>query len=112
MGAHSPGEETVRRAQRVPEQLAIAVPELLVGPPAPPRALREPPERDAKRRVEPDERVRLREDDVVELRPVVPVEYPPFGRRRDRGLDARTQLVARHLRPVRAVVEGVQLDVR
>src|SRR4051794_26156043 len=112
MRAHGPGEEALARADEVADELSVAVPELLTAPKPPPRPAREPVERHAERQVKPDERVGLREHEVAELAAVVAVEHPAVRSRGDRSLDTRAKLVRRRLRPVRSVVQSVELDVR
>ena len=64
----------------------------------------------AHRQVEPDDRVGAVEDQEADLVGIAAVDHPAVLR--DQRLDLRAQLLRGRLRPVRAVVQGVQLRVR
>src|SRR5207244_2565194 len=110
VAADRPGEEGFAADEGASPALAVAAPELLPPSDPPHGPEPKPPQDDPERLVEPDGRVRALEHVVPELALVVAVHDPASadGRRFHRAL----KVIVARLRPVRAVVQGVELDVR
>src|SRR5919198_6377748 len=110
MAPDRPDEHRLPAEEAAAPALAIDAPELLTGADPADRPQRHARERHAQRHVEPDDGVGALEYEVAELAVVVSVHDPAVrvGRRHH----ATAELFDRRLRPARAVVEGVELDVR
>ena len=94
----------------VPPPLPVPAPQRLLAndvPRAPSHESRQP---NAHREVEADDQVGGLRDDVADQAAVGAVDDPRRGR--DDGLDPREELLVRSGRPVRPVVEGVELVER
>ena len=105
-----PPEQRLAAPEQAAQRLAVAVPELGAAQHPAEGAAGRAQHRHVQRQVEPDQRVGRLGHHGAELALVAAVDHPAFAG--DDGRHLGAELLEVRLGPVRAVVHGVQLDVR